>query len=71
MTGTTLPGKVGDHRFARRGEILQCPWDGWEFDLINRASLGDPPQARVRVLEAVVRDERVVVRTAAGADGGV
>lgn len=35
ITGTTLPGAVAEYRWGRRGEILRCPWHGWEFDLRN------------------------------------
>ncbi|MCA9878526.1 MAG: Rieske 2Fe-2S domain-containing protein, partial [Thermomicrobiales bacterium] len=23
----------GDYHLARHGEILRCPWHGWEFDI--------------------------------------
>jgi nitrite reductase (NADH) small subunit len=35
ITGTTLPGEVYQFAWGRRGEILRCPWHGWEFDLAN------------------------------------
>jgi nitrite reductase (NADH) small subunit len=36
--GTTLPSPPGEYRWGRDGEILACPWHGWEFDLLT----GDP-----------------------------
>ena len=39
------PGAV---RYERDGEILRCPWHGWEFDLATGRSVFDPSRARVR-----------------------
>ena len=37
--GTTLPSAPGEFCWGREGEILACPWHGWEFDLLTgRAS---------------------------------
>lgn len=41
VCGTTLPGKVGEYVLAREGEILRCPWHGWEFDLLTGDHLVD------------------------------
>lgn len=32
----------GDYRFSRQGEIIRCPWHGWEFDLRTGRSLCRP-----------------------------
>ncbi len=39
------PGKF---RLSRRGEILRCPWHGWEFDIRTGQSWCDPDTMRVR-----------------------
>jgi nitrite reductase/ring-hydroxylating ferredoxin subunit len=39
--GTTLPSNVGEYILAREGEILRCPWHGWEFDLLTGEHLVD------------------------------
>ncbi len=41
ICGTTAPSKVGEFILAREGEILRCPWHGWEFDLKTGAHLVD------------------------------
>jgi 3-phenylpropionate/trans-cinnamate dioxygenase ferredoxin subunit len=33
---------------VREGEILRCPWHGWEFDLRDGRSVIDPDGTRVR-----------------------
>ena len=44
----TLPGPPGSYRYAREGEILRCPWHGWEFDVTNGRSIFNPHAVRVR-----------------------
>jgi len=41
VTGTTLPGEPGQYEWGREGEILVCPWHGWEFDLNTGRALAD------------------------------
>ncbi|BCM88305.1 hypothetical protein IAD21_00136 [Abditibacteriota bacterium] len=41
VCGTSLPSQVGEYILAREGEILRCPWHGWEFDLLNGQHLVD------------------------------
>jgi len=46
-TGLVEAGeKPGDYRFTRQGEILRCPWHGWEFDIRTGKSCSEP--ARIR-----------------------
>ena len=41
ICGTTLPSEVGQYILAREGEIVRCPWHGWEFDLLTGEHLVD------------------------------
>src|SRR5438270_7086317 len=41
LGGTTLPSAPGEFRWGREGEILACPWHGWEFDLLTGKALAD------------------------------
>ena len=41
VRGTTLSGAPGEFRWGRQGEILACPWHGWEFDLLTGECLTD------------------------------
>lgn len=38
----------GEYCYSRRGEILRCPWHGWEFDVRTGQSRFDPARLRVR-----------------------
>jgi len=33
---------------TRRGEMVRCPWHGWEFDIKTGQSWFDPDKTRVR-----------------------
>lgn len=60
VTGTALPSPPGEYRWGREGEVLRCPWHGWEFDLLNGESLFDP-RVRVKMLRVEERGKDVVV----------
>ncbi len=46
--GLTTSERPGEYRYERVGEILRCPWHGWEFDLDTGQSIVDPLRTRVR-----------------------
>jgi 3-phenylpropionate/trans-cinnamate dioxygenase ferredoxin subunit len=54
LKGTALPSVPGEYVWAREGEILRCPWHGWEFDVTNGRSLFNPHRVRVRAYEVTV-----------------
>jgi nitrite reductase (NADH) small subunit len=42
---------------SRDGEIIRCPWHGWEFDVTNGRSVFNPHRVRVRSYEVTVEPE--------------
>jgi nitrite reductase (NADH) small subunit len=46
LRGTTLPSQAGEYKWGRDGEILACPWHGWEFDLTTGQCLTDKRKLR-------------------------
>ena len=52
--GFLRPQGVGEFRYSRAGEILRCPWHGWEYDLRTGQSWFDPGHVRVRRYEVSV-----------------
>jgi 3-phenylpropionate/trans-cinnamate dioxygenase ferredoxin subunit len=63
IKGMTLPGKPGEYTWAREGEILRCPWHGWEFDITTGRSIFNPHGTRVRRYEVTVEPEDEAVDT--------
>jgi len=47
ITGMNLPSEVGEYKWVRDGEIIRCPWHGWEFDLKTGKSIFNPHKVRV------------------------
>jgi len=41
LTGVTAARAPGWVNYSRDGEILRCPWHGWEFDLLTGQCLVD------------------------------
>jgi 3-phenylpropionate/trans-cinnamate dioxygenase ferredoxin subunit len=52
--GFLKSGAVGEYEYSRPGEIVRCPWHGWEFDVRTGQSWFDPVQVRVRRYNVVV-----------------
>ena len=48
LTGLVEATAPGDYRYTRQGEILRCPWHGWEFDVRTGQSACDPDKIRTR-----------------------
>ncbi len=61
VTGMNEAAGVGEYRWVREGEILRCPWHGWEFDLLTGRSVFNPNEVRVKTYETVVESYEVNV----------
>jgi nitrite reductase/ring-hydroxylating ferredoxin subunit len=61
ISGTMLPGKVGELVYGRDGEILVCPWHGYEFDLMTGEQVYQGEKNKLLMYSASVRDGEVVV----------
>jgi 3-phenylpropionate/trans-cinnamate dioxygenase ferredoxin subunit len=45
LVQATEPGK---YDVSRKGELIRCPWHGWEFDIRTGKSWCDPQRLKVR-----------------------
>ncbi len=52
VESTTEPGQ---YSYTRRGEILRCPWHGWEFDIRTGKSRAEPGRIRAKAYEVEVK----------------
>jgi 3-phenylpropionate/trans-cinnamate dioxygenase ferredoxin subunit len=60
LMGTALPSRPGEFVWGKEGEILRCPWHGWEFDLLTGQALTSPG-VRLKLLPVSVDEDRVLV----------
>jgi nitrite reductase/ring-hydroxylating ferredoxin subunit len=54
LGGLVVSPGPGEYELTRHGEILRCPWHGWEFDIRTGASWVEPERLRVRRYEVTV-----------------
>lgn len=54
LTGTTCAEGVDDVGWERDGEVLVCPWHGWEFDVTTGESVFNPHRWSVGTYETDV-----------------
>ena len=48
LVGLVEADGPGRYHYRRSGEIIRCPWHGWEFDLRTGKSRCDPERTWVR-----------------------
>jgi len=65
VTGMTLPSKPGEYLYGKEGEIVRCPWHGWEFDILTGKSIYDPHKCLVKTYDVAVEkvEEEIAVET--------
>lgn len=66
VSGTTVSSGPHEMRYVRDGEIVRCPWHGWEFDIISGRSMFKPDAVRVKSFEVTVgeaADDDVILET--------
>ena len=61
ISGVADGDAPGRQTWSREGEIVECPWHGWKFDIANGESLTTPVR-RIKTFEVEVRDGEVVLR---------
>jgi nitrite reductase/ring-hydroxylating ferredoxin subunit len=47
----------GIYQRSRVGEMLRCPWHGWEFDVTTGRSIWNPHRCRTATYEVTVEPE--------------
>ncbi len=61
LTGLVEAATPGEYTYTRKGEILRCPWHGWEFDVRTGQSHCDPEKFRTKSYPVEVEAGRTVV----------
>ena len=60
VSGTVKPSEVGIHDWGLNGQVLACPWHGWEFNLEDGRSLHDA-RCRLKTYRVEVEDDVLYV----------
>ena len=58
LIGLVESSAPGVYRYSRQGEILRCPWHGWEFDVRTGKSRCDPARIRTKTYEVGIEPGR-------------
>jgi len=54
LGGLISSSHPGEYHYSRAGEILRCPWHGWEFDIRTGQSWCDPESMQARMYPVAV-----------------
>jgi 3-phenylpropionate/trans-cinnamate dioxygenase ferredoxin subunit len=65
LHGLLQSSEPGEYLYSRPGEILRCPWHGWEYDIRTGQSWYDPRRVRVRAYEVSVEPGSALLDPAA------
>ena len=63
ITGETSAADSEGMSFDRPGEILRCPWHGFEYDLVTGEALVRPGTAALRTYPVEYDGDRIIVLT--------
>jgi 3-phenylpropionate/trans-cinnamate dioxygenase ferredoxin subunit len=55
QTGLVQSSSPGEYCYSRLGEMVKCPWHGWEFDIRTGRSSCDPSRIRARQFPVAVK----------------
>ena len=56
LGGLIISPRPGEYHYSRAGEIVRCPWHGWEFDIRTGQSWCDPTRVRVRSYDVTIEE---------------
>jgi 3-phenylpropionate/trans-cinnamate dioxygenase ferredoxin subunit len=62
LIGLAQSNNPGEIEYTRQGEIIRCPWHGWEFDVRTGQSYCDPRRFRVKAYPTHVEPGAAVAK---------
>lgn len=65
LTGTSTSDTPGEYNWERDGQIVTCPWHGWEFDVTSGESVFNPHSVKAKTFQTTVEGPEI------GADGDI
>ncbi|WP_343195079.1 Rieske (2Fe-2S) protein [Natronococcus sp.] len=70
VTGTTSATDPEKVEWQDDGQILRCPWHGWEFDIATGESVFNPHKVRARSFDTAVESTSDDTSEESATDGG-
>jgi len=67
LGGTTESDRPGEYDWVKPGQVVRCPWHGWEFDITSGESVFNPHKVKAKTFEARVESP---ADEAGATDGG-
>jgi nitrite reductase/ring-hydroxylating ferredoxin subunit len=61
LIGLVEAPEPGSYCYSRPGEILRCPWHGWEFDVRTGKSWCEPSRIRTKAYDVAIEPGRQLV----------
>ena len=61
ITGLVMASTPGQYDYGQAGEIVRCPWHGWEFNIRTGQSYCEPARFKTRTYPVEVADGAAVV----------
>jgi len=61
LIGLAQSSDPGEIEYTKLGEIIRCPWHGWEFDVRTGKSWCDPAKIRTKRYDVAVAPGRQLV----------
>lgn len=61
LSGTMLPGAPGTLTWGHEGQIVRCPWHGFEFDIRSGKRPYSDSRMRLRVYPARIENGEILV----------
>lgn len=59
--GTLVPSNPGEMKYGMEGEVLRCPWHGYEFSMATGECLFIGMKMRAKTYPVEVREGRVLI----------
>lgn len=63
ISGLARSDEPGTYDYIMRGEIIRCPWHGWEYEIATGQSWFDPGKTRVAAYPTAVESGGEMPRT--------
>ncbi|MGW6300694.1 Rieske (2Fe-2S) protein [Peribacillus butanolivorans] len=61
LGGTNVPSDPCEFKFGMEGQVLRCPWHGWEFDLATGEALFGTSNRKVKTYPVEIKDHFIYV----------